>query len=84
MFRGKIARAIKFQLKFPTPYFILFYFQRISDFEYLFAPNKGRHTEGLCMCETIDIHRIIVLTDTAKNECDRPEQIEGFFRTRYW
>lgn len=26
MFRGKIARAIKFQLKFPTPYFILFYF----------------------------------------------------------
>ena len=83
MFRGKIARAIKFQLKFPTPYFILFS-KNIRFRIFVRAKQRQTHKRALHVLNNSDIHRIIVLTDTAKNERDRSEQIEGFFRTRYW
>ena len=64
MFRGEIARAIKFELKFPTPYFIVFSFSKNIRFRiFCSRQTKANTQEGFaCAKQLIFIVQVSSLT----------------------
>ena len=64
MFRGKIARAIQFQHKFPTPYFIVFSFSKNIRFRiFCSRQTKANTQEGFaCAKQLIFIVQLSSLT----------------------
>lgn len=64
MFRGKIARAIKFQLNFLTPYFIVFSFSKNIRFRiFCSRQTKANIQEGFaCDKQLIFIVQLFTLT----------------------